>query len=57
MVVVVAGHIYQKLIFFANEQGPNFLLLNEGGTYTNKVEYGIDDTLQMEEELLYQILV
>ena len=46
---VVAGHILSGKvdIFAANERGPNFLLLNEGGTYTDKaLEYGIDDTLQ-----------
>ena len=46
---VVAGHILSGKvdIFAANERGPNFLLINEDGTYTDKaLEYGIDDTLQ-----------
>ena len=46
---VVAGHILSDKvdIFAANERGPNFLLINEDGTYTDKaLEYGIDDTLQ-----------
>ena len=46
---VVAGHILSgKMdIFAANERGPNFLLINDGGKYTDKaLEYGIDDTLQ-----------
>ena len=46
---VVAGHILSGKvdIFAANERGPNFLLINRGGTYTDKaLEYGIDDTLQ-----------
>ena len=46
---VVAGNILSGKvdIFAANERGPNFLLINKGGTYTDKaLEYGIDDTLQ-----------
>ena len=46
---VVAGHILSGKvdIFAANERGPNFLLINDGGTYTDRaIEYGIDDTLQ-----------
>ncbi len=46
---VVAGQILSERIdiFAANERGPNFLLTNEDGIYTDKaLEYGIDDTLQ-----------
>ena len=46
---VVAGQILSTGvdIFAANERGPNFLYVNNNGSYVDKaVEYSVDDTLQ-----------